>query len=342
MITLNTQFVQDNLLYDIEHYFNSNNINSKHLKILAVNTNEYNNMIIDNTLNDLFKKALEFNITHVVLFDYHGWPIVPDNLNQNPIKTIALSYDFTLFNNPKKNSFYYPNWLFFTRNITSNKQLIVTHPISCAGRNFNNGRTGKIYNYQKLKNKKYFNQILFTRWRNFDFEYFSVPTEQEDPEFYSELTEFLVEYNTWEECNDINLSLLNSMTILDLDIYNKSLFHLVAESRITESLISEKTYKTFCSQQIPIFCAAQGTVAHLRALGFDMFDDIIDHNKYDTVNDWKQRILSMHSVLDEIINLNHNELLEITKQRRKQNFNQLASTEIDQQIYNPIIDALLK
>ena len=342
MIILNTQFVQDNLLHDIEHYFNSNNINSQHLKILAVNTNEYNNMVIDNTLNDLFKKALEFNITHVVLFDYHGWPVVPDNLNQNPIKTIALSYDFNLFNSPGNNSFYYPNWLFFMRNIKSNRQLTVTYPISCAGRNFNNGRIGKIYNYQKLKNKKYFNQILFTKWRNFDFEYFSVPTEKQDPEFYSELNEFLLEYNTWPECDDTTSSLLNSMQTLDLDIYNKSLFHLVAESRVTESLLSEKTYKTFASRQIPIFCAAQGTVAHLRALGFDMFDDIINHNKYDTISDWKQRILSMHNVLDEIINLNHNELLEITKQRREYNFNQLASLTIDQQIYSPIIDALLE
>jgi hypothetical protein len=342
MITFNTEFIPTNDLNNINWYMQNNKIKSDHLNVLVVSINDYNRMINDAALDTFFAKALAFGTNRVVLMDNHGWPIIPNNLDQNPIKTIALSYDFNLHNNPKNNSFYYPNWLFFVRGKPKHSVLTPTYPISCAGRNFNNGRAGKIYNYQKLKQQRYFNQILFTQWRNGDFEYFAVPGKQQDPEFYRELEEFVIEYNSWPECNHIELALGNSMGAMDINIHNKSLFHLVAESRIEEPLLSEKTFKTLYTQQIPIFCAASGTVAHLRNLGFDMFDDIINHNKYDVIQDWKQRILTMHTVIDTIIDLDHSELLQITQKRRMNNFNQIMSQTIDQQIHAPIVDALLK
>lgn len=342
MITVNTEFNPTNELDNVVDYCKLNYSNLNDLIVVLIPINEYNSLIINNTVLSFYDKAKEFDADVIILFDFHSWPIIPSNLDQTPIKTIALHYDFNLYNNPKNNSFYYPNWLFFVQHKPIQHKLTTIYPISCGGRNFNNGRAGKIYNYQKLKQQRYFDQILFTRWSNGDLEYFSVPSEFEDPEFFNEFQQFALEYNTWPSCNDTDLSLVNSMGVFDINIYTKSLFHLVAESRINESLLSEKTFKALYAQQIPILCAAPGAVAHLRELGFDMFDDIVDHDHYDTIIEWKQRIVAMHESIDSIIDLDHNQLLQDTQQRRQRNFDYINSFVINQLIYDPIVNAILK
>jgi len=43
-------------------------------------------------------------------------------------------------------------------------------------------------------------------------------------------------------------------------------------------MFTEKTAKPFCCNQIPLFVASPGYVEILRRLGFDVFDDIVDHS----------------------------------------------------------------
>lgn len=90
-----------------------------------------------------------------------------------------------------------------------------------------------------------------------------------------------------------------------------AVFNVVAESSINdqESMLhpeltynhgwnayhfSEKTAKAFNCKQIPIFLAPYGYVSKLRQLGFDMFDDIVDHT-YDTIkaNDGRISMLAL-------------------------------------------------
>jgi len=42
--------------------------------------------------------------------------------------------------------------------------------------------------------------------------------------------------------------------------------------------LTEKTTKSFYCRQLPLFIAPAGYVEHLRKLGFDVFDDLLDHN----------------------------------------------------------------
>lgn len=42
--------------------------------------------------------------------------------------------------------------------------------------------------------------------------------------------------------------------------------------------ITEKTFKAFVLGQVPILVAPKGTVAACRKLGFDMYDDVVDHS----------------------------------------------------------------
>jgi hypothetical protein len=90
-------------------------------------------------------------------------------------------------------------------------------------------------------------------------------------------------------------------------IFHSCLFNMVVESSsqsdpgIWRSIfLTEKTFKAFGLRQIPIWFAVPGLVAEVRKLGFDMFDDIVDHS-YDCVEDEPQRFAQ---VFDQIEKLN--------------------------------------
>jgi hypothetical protein len=68
---------------------------------------------------------------------------------------------------------------------------------------------------------------------------------------------------------------------------------------------TEKTGKAFLMSQLPIFIAAPGYVNALRSIGFDVFDDIIDHSydkedyinkRCDMVFNELKRLVEMHSL----------------------------------------------
>jgi hypothetical protein len=78
-------------------------------------------------------------------------------------------------------------------------------------------------------------------------------------------------------------------------IFRSSFFNLVAETssqhenfRWHSQFITEKTFKAFALRQVPIWFATPGLVKEIRNLGFDMFDDIVDHS-YDDLYDQTQR-----------------------------------------------------
>lgn len=63
-----------------------------------------------------------------------------------------------------------------------------------------------------------------------------------------------------------------------------------------EIFISEKSLKPFAYRQLPIWFAVPGTVNEIRKLGFDVYDDIIDHS-YDLE---QNTYLRMSKVLDAL------------------------------------------
>lgn len=93
------------------------------------------------------------------------------------------------------------------------------------------------------------------------------------------------------------------------DITNQqlsSVFNVVAESSFdnitgkfdcwTRPMFTEKTAKCYLGYQLPIFFTTQGYAQYNRTLGFDIFDDIIDHS-YDNQND---PYLRMSMIADEL------------------------------------------
>ena len=333
MICYDSNFVKcelDSGFYPLRDFFSTIN-----KKVVILTISEYN-LISTELLNDNITK---FGIECIFL---HEWSCVelttPDDINRVPIPVLIFHYNFDYYNKIKTNYFYYPKWIFFSKDIKKKQTGIdISYPISCACRNFNNGRIGKIYNYQLLKNKSYFHNILFTKYKSIEEFELVWLSELKNSNI---LNEFLEDYDTWEQLNTEDLDLIKSMGAIDLDVYNKSLFHLVAESAVKDAQLSEKTFKVFLSTQIPIMCGAQHTVKHLRDLGFDMFDDIINHNSYDNIYNWQDRILAMHMVLDNIVELNHVDILQHTQKRRITNSKYLLSDELKSNIIDPIINRL--
>jgi hypothetical protein len=164
--------------------------------------------------------------------------------------------------------------------------------------------------------------------------------EYEDPELYQLAKQIESEYYTWPLATERGPnSLVRSLWTFDLDVYKDSLFHIVAETLVESPYISEKTYKIINAGQIPIMCGPKGAIQHLRNLGFDVFDDIVDHS-YDNIDNWKLRITTMHKSLDKISMLNHEQIKFDTYQRRLYNQQRLTSIELQQLIFKPIITQL--
>ena len=103
--------------------------------------------------------------------------------------------------------------------------------------------------------------------------------------------------------------------------YTNSYINLVTETHVSlgEHFFTEKVYKPLAVGQFFILIAPPGSIAVLKSMGFDTFDDIIDHSRYDYISDWRERIDAIHELLDELYFLNWEELYNRTYKRRMAN-----------------------
>lgn len=100
---------------------------------------------------------------------------------------------------------------------------------------------------------------------------------------------------------------------------HKSLFNIVAETSSQHTagfwstiFYTEKTYKSYYDAQIPLWFTVPGFVEQLRTLGFDMFDDIVDHS-YDAINEENRRLKKL---LESVKDLDSRYTLEDCQQLR--------------------------
>lgn len=105
--------------------------------------------------------------------------------------------------------------------------------------------------------------------------------------------------------------------------------------------MTEKSFKCFAMQQLPVWLAPYGSVQCYRDLGFDVFDDIINHD-YDMEADPVRRIKQIADQIEKLCELTEIKNLRIKLQPRfLKNINTLKSytnhlTELPQwqQIFN--------
>jgi hypothetical protein len=83
--------------------------------------------------------------------------------------------------------------------------------------------------------------------------------------------------------------------------YQNTFVEIVTETSYTEKCfnLTEKTLNSIYGCNFPIILSSQGTVAFLRNIGMDVFDDIINH-RYDSIEDPSNRL---HTAITDNIEL---------------------------------------
>ena len=86
------------------------------------------------------------------------------------------------------------------------------------------------------------------------------------------------------------------------------------------TFITEKTWKPIANCHIPIYIGGQQILPHLRKLGYDTFDDIVD-NSYENESDFHLRIQLAIKSLEQLMNKIEKKKIdnEDIKQRLKKN-----------------------
>lgn len=77
------------------------------------------------------------------------------------------------------------------------------------------------------------------------------------------------------------------------DMYRNSFVEIVSETTFASPayMITEKTLNSVYGCNFPILLSGVGAIAHLREIGFDVFDDIVDHS-YDNMVDPIDRVVA--------------------------------------------------
>lgn len=122
-------------------------------------------------------------------------------------------------------------------------------------------------------------------------------------------------------------------TILDSFLipteFYRSFLHVVGEATTTVNLISEKTCLPILFKKPFIIMANQGFHRHLRNLGFELYDEIIDYS-FDNEPDLEKRAYLISENVKKISDQDYNKLYEMIKSKTVKNYNTYMSI-----IHNP-------
>lgn len=175
------------------------------------------------------------------------------------------------------------------------------------------GRPFRIANFLAMQSKSYLSQCVINIWKH-----------QIEPSGYDEGLELTEQENSaWQ-------TLLNAtpQSVDDGHYYlgtthpawSNACLNLVNESTIRPSIfITEKTWKPIMSGQMFMVLGNAGIIVELRRLGFDVFDDIIDHG-YDLEPDARSRLNKLHAELDRLANTDLVAMTMKLKHRRYENW----------------------
>jgi hypothetical protein len=91
-------------------------------------------------------------------------------------------------------------------------------------------------------------------------------------------------------------------------------------------ILTEKTIKPLMCRQMFLMCAQTGAVQFMRDLGFDMFDDVIDHS-YDKVEGFVPKTYAIHQELQRLSKLDLAKIFEQNSNRLEHNYLRLFRPE---------------
>ena len=244
-----------------------------------------------------------------------------NEFDNHSLNTINLKIPYViLINEPElenQKRMYFPYWLLaskiFTELDNNNSSLPKKYYVSCLSRN---PRKERIYNFVKLKQLSFFSEMYITFYQKHPFTN-EIINNDNIVEIDNDIKElFFKDFKSLP----LELNLNEQLIVMSIDNpgYQESMLNIITETYHDTLYLSEKTFKPIRAQQLFLMCGPANSIKHLRDLGFDVFDDIIDHTYYDSESDWEKRIIKMHELLVEIY-YDIPTMYKETKRRRNNN-----------------------
>lgn len=184
-------------------------------------------------------------------------------------------------------------------------------------------RVTRLYFLNKLRqNSKY--QNLYIKWFQMSESNGPIPEYESIVNVLGKDTENFLRY----EKNYPDFEAVSEYDLCTgLGDFKNSYLNLVVESRLEDiGYLTEKVYKPIRAGQLFLIQGPPGTVNYLRSLGFDTFDDFIDHS-YDQIPDWRTRTDMVLHQLDKIYD-QIQEFYFASRERREYNRQHLMSEKL--------------
>ncbi len=259
-------------------------------------------------------------------------------LTEAGVNFIQLTYDPTT-NRPSM--IYYPHYCYVLKNMwtpthkISEERLPKKYKISCL-----NGTTRwhRIYNYMLLKERFDLNDFVITMYSDH-------PNELDA---WSKLVKSeLSPFNMTQKWDSIKhqFPLRNSVRSGHGNqwyhpAHSDSYINLVTETDMGSCFMTEKTWQPIASAQLFLVAGYQHIISHLRDLGVDTFDDLIDHKYYDSEPNWQMRLQKIHQVIEDLLDQDIAEIYNNTKQRRINNAEKFFNEEFGTQYRDKITSCI--
>lgn len=192
------------------------------------------------------------------------------------------------------------------------------YPLSCLN---NNCWPHRIYYATTIYQKDWFDKILFTAYE-------IAHDNSHRPD------QIVLDKNTLDIWNQIKskyrIYFPGNIWSLDNPAYLNSYTNLAIETVVSPGVyLSEKTWKPIACGMWFLILGCPGTIAHLRSLGVDVFDDIFDHS-YDLELDFFKRVDKLNQVVDNYIKKDYKSLWIKTANRRLANSKKFLDGLFDQ------------
>jgi len=205
------------------------------------------------------------------------------------------------------------------------------HKISCLTKN---PWTHKTLNFVAMSKQPWFDQIQ----KSFGWTYPEL-TEQ-----YNYLSTDVLNMITAQDADylrsiyPLRLNMADDMDKFESNAcptYQTCYIDYLPESRTENTFISEKTWKPIFSGQLFLILGSAGTIEYLRAIGVDVFDDVIDHS-YDQESDLQTKIAMLMESITKLLAQDLDQVWRDTYHRRQKNLDLVYSPAFQQRMFADI------
>ena len=299
--------------------------------IKKIASKTYRFIDVDNIKNEVVHK----NTLNLIDLTYTPYPV---HLNLDYLNdAYIITSDYSYYQGTNKKIIYFPSYFFQILNNPCLKKYDIENPrpyfLQCL--NINPWLHKTLTVIELSKANWYHDCLVSFHW--------SDPPDR-DLENFSLINSTLSNLNEDEKLQLYSLNLPLKLNLENeekatgwVHVSNASNAHrlsyvdCVTESSTGAKFVSEKIWKPFLSGQLFVVVGPSGLVQHLKDIGLDVFEDIIDYKQYDDIKDIRLKIKIICSLLEKI----HKDINKIwldTFDRRMKNLNFVLSNELSSKL----------